>query len=184
MKYWIVFIAMINMFTGLYAQGQISDDRRYIVVNGSAEVIVQPDQIELEVILKEYGSDIRKVGLSSIEKDFFRVLERHGIGMEQVIFDEQGYYWYRWWISRKQEQKGKAIPAQIGSPDRLSVPDVGSRSAMGFYCADFKHDEFQTAGAEKGSKNAGDDRCKGKGLVSPGKRRRESRTCPDDRGSA
>ena len=38
-----------------YAQSFPSIDKKYISVTGSSEVIVVPDQIELEIILQEYN---------------------------------------------------------------------------------------------------------------------------------
>ena len=63
-----------------YAQSFPSIDKKYISVTGSSEVIVVPDQIELEIILQEYNwVSNGKRDLSSIELDFFDILEKNNI---------------------------------------------------------------------------------------------------------
>lgn len=76
------------------------DDRRFISVTGSAEVVIQPDEIELQIVLKEYDLALNKEKIEKIESDFFKILKQNSISSEQVLLNDSQYSWYRWWSYR------------------------------------------------------------------------------------
>src|SRR5688572_5758461 len=106
-KFFFTICTLIVASQLLNAQQWITDDRRYITVTGSAEVNVQPDEIELDITLKEYGDDPFRTALNSIENQFFAILRKHDIPEEKVIFDNANYYWYYWWRYRNDSYKEK-----------------------------------------------------------------------------
>jgi len=100
----------------------ITDDRRYITVTGSAEVSVQPDEIELDITLTEYGDDPFKNEMNGIENQFFAILKKHNIPREKVIFDDTNYYWYYWWRYRNDSYKVKKYSLKLDkSTDFLAL---------------------------------------------------------------
>lgn len=80
-----------------FKPGEVDDSTKIKTINvtGSAEMAVKPDQIKLQVRL--YVERDKK---DTKEKEFFKILEKHGIKKEDVeIFGlngHQGPYW-RWW---------------------------------------------------------------------------------------
>lgn len=63
-KIHLLLFVMILTFSQLQAQTNI-DNRKYIEVTGSAEMLVQPDEIELEIILLEYDIEGKKIELDN-----------------------------------------------------------------------------------------------------------------------
>lgn len=95
--------------------GQIVETGKFISVTGSAEIIVQPDQLELEITLKEYNQGKRKIDLSKIESKFFDVLKSNQVEEKNVQFTSSHYYWYYWWNYRKEHLKQKRYKLQLNS---------------------------------------------------------------------
>lgn len=107
-------IAMLLLLTTNLAIGQnvAADDRRYISVTGSAEVVVAPDEIELEIILREHKA---ATDLSKIEERFITILKQHNIDDGNIILGNATYYWYYWWRSRKDFYQQKTFKVQLDS---------------------------------------------------------------------
>jgi len=109
----ITFTFLINI---VYAQEIESLDSRCISVTGSAEVVVQPDEIELQITLGEYNSsNKKKYSLSKIEADFMEVLKKNNVSEERIYFDQSSYYWYYWWRSRKKDLSQKTFKIRLDS---------------------------------------------------------------------
>lgn len=91
---------LLIITTAIHAQG--IDTRKYIEVTGSAEMTIQPDEIELEIVLGEN----KKVGgrkIDDIEADFNSILRKNNIKPESVKFDNaSSWYWWAYWKNRNQ----------------------------------------------------------------------------------
>lgn len=89
------FFATLLLAATVFAHSQNIDTRKYIEVTGSAEMTVQPDEVELEITL----GDNSKVGkLDQVEADFKAVLKKHNIKAESVKFQSASdWYWWYWW---------------------------------------------------------------------------------------
>ena len=87
-----------------FSQTTDENGQRFITVTGSAEMSIAPDIIELEIWLKEYGSNKEKNKLQEIENAFFKTLNAHGIPKDQITFQHNNTYWYYWWSHRKEEK--------------------------------------------------------------------------------
>jgi len=117
-----VFLAFAN-----FAMGQElgNDFRKFIVVTGSAEVSVPPDEIELQIVLKEYSKSDKikdKVNLKSIETKFFDILNKNGLSRDDLVFDNRSFYWYYWWVYRNDIYKQKIYKIILNnSTDFLSL---------------------------------------------------------------
>jgi uncharacterized protein YggE len=81
---------------------------RVITVTGSAEMIVPPDEVELEITMTEYGSGST---ISSIETTLMKLLIGNEIPKEKIVFNGSfsSFYWYYWWHHRNDSRKSKKI---------------------------------------------------------------------------
>lgn len=79
-----------------------------ITVTGSAEMIVPPDEIELEITMTEYGGGST---ISKIETALMKLLLGNEVPKEQVVFNGMfsSFYWYYWWHHRNDSRKSKKI---------------------------------------------------------------------------
>lgn len=114
MKIYSILIICVFFFSSLVAQNTL-DNSRFIKVTGSAEVNVSPDQIELEIRLVEYDKAKKTQRLNTIEKDFFSILSKHGIGKENIKLANASFYWYYWWSNRRNTYKEKVFRVTLDS---------------------------------------------------------------------
>jgi uncharacterized protein YggE len=70
----------------LTTRGQ--DDKRYIIVRGSAESEVTPDIIIISVRLKEYEENKQKVTLDKIESDFTNAVTKSKINKDRIVLSD------------------------------------------------------------------------------------------------
>lgn len=96
----------------LYAQAiELSTElHRVITVTGSAEMIVPPDQLELQITLTEQSNQ-----LSGIEKAFWTILLGHQITEKEAQFNQVNstFYWYYWWHHRNDSRQSKIITLKL-----------------------------------------------------------------------
>lgn len=81
---------------------------RIINVTGSAEMIVPPDEIELEITMSEYGGGST---IAKIETSLMKLLLGNDVPKEQVVFNGTftSFYWYYWWHHRNDSRKSKKL---------------------------------------------------------------------------
>ncbi len=118
-----LYLSILLVSSTAFAQNVNSENVKHISVTGSAEVIVQPDEIELEIILKEYGKAMGETELIQIEDKFLKILEKNGVAKEKVLFNNSdSYYWYYWWSYRDQYHQQKRLNVKLDkSTDFLSL---------------------------------------------------------------
>lgn len=88
---------------------EISEElNRIITVTGSAEMVVPPDEVELEITLTEQGSWNT---ISKMENALMKLLLGHDIHKDKMIFNGgfTSFYWYYWWHHRNDSRKSKKI---------------------------------------------------------------------------
>jgi len=117
MKFRLTIILVLSIVTLNLA---VAQDSRTIAVTGSAETSVKPDIIYLEITLQEYGEDLNKVPIDSIERGFYRTLEKHCIGKMNVSFSGSQYSWYSSWSRRNESYKSKNLTLKLDSNTRLN----------------------------------------------------------------
>jgi len=85
---------------------------RIITVTGSAEIVIPPDEIELEITLTENNS---WKSLSKIELAFMKLLFGNDIEKDRVVFNSanSSFYWYYWWHHRHDSRKSKKIVLKL-----------------------------------------------------------------------
>ena len=104
----------------IIAQNSGIDVGRHISVTGSAEMLVAPDEIELEIILRE---DRSTENLSAIETKFIDILKKHNINNdENPLSFGTNYQWYYWWHYKRNNYKQKTYKIKLDcSTDLLSL---------------------------------------------------------------
>lgn len=99
----LLFLVMVLVSTVAMAQNNPNPYPRTINVNGSSEMEIIPDEIYVQVDLKEYekkGSD--KVSIDRIKAEFLNNVRRLGIPDSAVsIASYQGYNGHLWWLKKK-----------------------------------------------------------------------------------
>jgi uncharacterized protein YggE len=82
----------------VFAQAENQPKGRTIEVTGSAELEITPDEVYLNVTLREYMKDKNKVYLTDIDKEFQKVLANTKIDLKDVSVEgASGYYNYEYW---------------------------------------------------------------------------------------
>lgn len=107
----VVTIIVILLNTTL--QAQTFDNRKFIEVTGSAEMTIQPDEIELEIVLLEYDKNGQKVKLQKIEADFYAVLKKNNVNIETLTLSGSNNYWWYWWYHRNNSYQTKTINIKL-----------------------------------------------------------------------
>jgi len=108
MKKLTLIMALAFAFTSTNAIEISEPLKRIITVTGSAEMIVPPDEIELEITMTEYGGGST---ISKIETALMKLLLGNDVPKEQVVFNGtfSSFYWYYWWHHRNDSRKSKKI---------------------------------------------------------------------------
>lgn len=101
----LLIIIVLAVFMYSFTNNQNSEPATpgFIEVIGSAEMEIQPDEIEFEIKIIP-GSNL---SIEKSEKKLFKVLSEHGIPKKDVRFTDlnQHNYWYYWWHHRRYEYK-------------------------------------------------------------------------------
>ncbi len=107
----LIAISIIFIATNLSAM-EIKE--RVITVVGTSEMLVVPDEIEIEITLEEQGGNNN---LSKIEQMLWEKLVGQEIGKKQIVLNNINvmYYWYYWWKSRNASKKSKKIVIKLDS---------------------------------------------------------------------
>jgi len=112
----ILSLAILLTSNILFGQNTSTEESRFISVTGSAEVVVSPDEIELEITLKEYTSQNEtKIELSRIESKFIDILNKNKVDKRNIVFGNSDYYWYYWWSYRNDTYKQKKYKVKLDS---------------------------------------------------------------------
>ncbi|NQX98608.1 MAG: SIMPL domain-containing protein [Flavobacteriales bacterium] len=108
MKRVTLIIAFIYLAFNANAIEVTTELNRIITVTGSAEIVIPPDEIELEITLTENNS---WKSLSKIELAFMKLLFGNDIEKDRVVFNStnSSFYWYYWWHHRRDSRKSKKI---------------------------------------------------------------------------
>ncbi|MBK8444900.1 MAG: SIMPL domain-containing protein [Sphingobacteriales bacterium] len=111
--FFLLFI--LTCSTQLQAQ-QNFDNRKFIEVTGSAEMTIQPDEIELKITLVEYEKNgKRTVELKEIEKEFYEILKNNGINTNSLTLNnsDSWWHWWHWWSYRSSYQTRKNVSLKL-----------------------------------------------------------------------
>lgn len=99
----VLIIAAIFLYSFTEQKEEAPKDLGFIEVIGSAEMEIQPDEVEFEIkIIVGPHKTIEKS-----EKKLFKVLSEYGIPKKDVKFADLNHhnYWYYWWHDRRYDYK-------------------------------------------------------------------------------
>ncbi len=115
MKKLILLITSVFCFQLANAQNSFVDTRKFIEVNGSAEMSLQPDEIDLEITIQEFDRAGKKVKLDDVNNDFIKLLKTNKINTEDLEFvsSTDDYYWWYWWWHRYDQYQTKTIVIKL-----------------------------------------------------------------------
>lgn len=141
----VVFLTAAQTATD--SKSAVLDTRRFIEVNGSAEMNLQPDEIELEVILQEYDRSGKKIKLDNINDSFYAVLRKNKMKAEDLEFinNANHYYWWYWWSYRNQYYQTKTITLKLSSQTNILklVEDLNTKWVQSIRISKSTHSKLQ-----------------------------------------
>ena len=115
MRHLLMITLLLAMHSNISAQKLENEDIRKIpkiIVSGTAEMEVEPDEIYMTFSLKEYSeknNDI--IGIEKIQKSFINSCSKAGILKENIAVQQMGGNTYNsWWIRKRKKDPGfKAV---------------------------------------------------------------------------
>ncbi len=123
-----------------------------IVVNGSAETDVDPDEIYVNFVLSEYyNSKKEKTGIETVRKEFLTACEKSGITKEQIRVDGMAGSGYQDWFIRKKRKETDFVAtityiikfSDTKSIDKL-VPALNDNAVTNMYISKVSHSKMET----------------------------------------
>lgn len=110
-----IFLLAISLTMAVLAKTQNAAPAvKFIEVNGSAEMNLQPDEIELEFVLQEYDRAGKKIKLDDITSDFYKMLKKHQINSDDLNYvSSTEFYWWYWWWHRSNYYQTKTVTLKL-----------------------------------------------------------------------
>lgn len=102
-------LLMAGLFLAMTTFAQQVDNKppvKKIEVNGSAEIEITPDEIYLNIALREYYKNkTNKIDISTLEKQLQKAITDAGIPKENFTIENvYGYNYDTWWRKKKNDQ--------------------------------------------------------------------------------
>lgn len=118
----ITFIILaVSIFLNVATNAQIPiDTRKFIEVTGSAEMSVEPDENELQLVLTECISKNDTIKMDQIDKTFNKILIKNKIDPEIVkLNNTDRYYWWYWWNYYRIHGNSKRVNVKINNKTNI-----------------------------------------------------------------
>jgi len=112
-------LTSMALMLSLSINAQTIDTRKFIEVTGSAEMKVEPDEIELEIVLTEYDKNGKKVDLDNVNSDFNSVLKKHNVDLKTVTFEYFNSSWYYRPDEKKETYQTKIVNVKLSKQTDL-----------------------------------------------------------------
>ena len=105
MKKLISSLTLLLLITALQAQTQVNPFPKTITVTGSAEMEIVPDEIYVQVDLKEYDKKGQgKIDIETIKRNFLMAARNVGVPDSAISIAAYGGYGYNPWIRKKNKK--------------------------------------------------------------------------------
>ncbi|HUC81996.1 MAG TPA: SIMPL domain-containing protein [Flavisolibacter sp.] len=150
MKTVYLFIVSSMLAFSSFAQNVVNPYPRTITVNGSAEIEITPDEIYVQVLLKEYEKKGGgKIGIEKIRQDFLTAVRSLGLPDSSVTvsgYDANNYN--PWWRKKnKKEELYASITYQVklrntAQIDQL-VDKLDDNATQNFYISRTSHSKLE-----------------------------------------
>lgn len=102
-----VMFILAGLFLATLSQAQQTDNRppvRKIEVTGSAEMEITPDEIYIDIALREYKTKTTKIEIGTLEKQLQKAVQDAGFASTDLtITNVFGYNYDQWWMKKKKE---------------------------------------------------------------------------------
>lgn len=148
----ITTILVVSAGTSTIAQMQTPTPKiKKIVVTGSAEMEVDPNEIYVNFILSEYYNNRKeKVEIDKIKTDFLAACEKSGITKEQIRVEGMAGSGYQNWYVRKRKKEADFIAtvtyiikfSDTKSIDAL-IPKLSDDAVTNMYISKFSHTRLE-----------------------------------------
>jgi len=149
----IVLFILLCLVAPLQAQTILQQPKiKKIVVTGSSEMEVDPDEIYVNFVLREYqNSKKEKVGIETIKKEFLEACSKSGILKEHIRVDGMAGNAYSDWYIRKKKQEPDFI-ANITYVIKFSstkmiddlIPRLNDNAVLNMYISKMDHSKMET----------------------------------------
>ena len=105
MKKLISSLTLLLLITAVQAQTQVNPFPKTITVTGSAEMEIVPDEIYVQVDLKEYDKKGQgKIDIETIKRNFLMAARNVGVPDSAISIAAYGGYGYNPWIRKKNKK--------------------------------------------------------------------------------
>jgi uncharacterized protein YggE len=102
-----VMFILAGLFLATLSQAQQTDNKppvRKIEVTGSAEIEITPDEIYLDIALREYKNKTTKIDITTLEKQLQKAVQDAGISpADLTISNVFGSNYEQWWVKKKKD---------------------------------------------------------------------------------
>ncbi|MFZ1530162.1 MAG: SIMPL domain-containing protein [Ferruginibacter sp.] len=119
---------------------------KFIEVNGSAEMNLQPDEIELEINLQEYERSGKKIKLDDITNDFYKMLKKHQVNSDDLNYvSSTEFYWWYWWWHRSSYYQTRTITLKLNKNINILklVEDLNEKWVQSIRISKSTHSKLQ-----------------------------------------
>jgi uncharacterized protein len=128
MKKAMFLLAGLGLMISSFSYAQQIDNKppvKKIEVTGSAEVEIVPDEIYLDIALREYKNKTSKVEISVLEKQLQKAVQEAGIPAENLsIANVFGSNYDQWWSKKKKDpdfMARKQYRLKLNKLDKVNV---------------------------------------------------------------
>jgi hypothetical protein len=117
-QYLNLFLVIISISCiSCVAQVEETEEPRTIEVTGSAEMAVQPDEVELSIVLRTSSAKDKK-------KEFLKILAEQGITEDKIVFESSNNYNWWWYYSNYYDNSVQRYTVSIDSTvDAMALMD-------------------------------------------------------------
>lgn len=152
MKKIVTGVVAIIMLAGLQAKSQETVKQKTVNASGVAEMEVVPDEIYVQVLLREYDKKGgTKVDINTIKDNFIKAVIGTGLSAENISI--QGYQGWdgNYWLYKKNKKKNPELKASISYQVKLAstkqmddlVEKLDDEATENFFISRVNHSKLQ-----------------------------------------
>jgi len=130
-------VLLAGLFIASLSQAQQKDEKppvKKIEVSGSAEIEITPDEIYIDISLREFKNKATKIDITILEEQLKKGVKEAGIASENLtISDVYGMNYADWWSKKKKDpdfMARKEYRLKLSNLDKVNII-LGSVDAEG-----------------------------------------------------
>jgi hypothetical protein len=115
---------------GMALNAVVPPDSRVITVTGTADMLVPPDEISVDILYREYwNSSKKKMSIDRIEKKIVQAAAAAGVSRKNVTVDAYNAWNHNWnywnrWYERHNHLAQKRLTVKVSSASQLNALDA------------------------------------------------------------